>query len=110
MKIAIVGSRTIKKIDVETYLPRDCSEIVSGGAIGVDRFAAVYVREHGIKLTEFYPIYEKYGRGALILRNRQIVEYADQVLVFWDGKSKGTLFVMRYCEETRTPYRLILCL
>ena len=78
MKVAIIGSRSIKEVDFEKYLAQACDEIVSGGARGVDRCAAVYARERGIKLTEFYPLYQKYGRGAPILRNRQIVEYADE--------------------------------
>lgn len=82
MKVAIIGSRSITAVDFEKYLPQACDEIVSGGACGVDRCAAVYARERGIKLTEFYPLYQKYGRGAPILRNRQIVEYADEVLFF----------------------------
>ena len=109
MKIAIVGSRNIEEINIEKYLPKECDEIISGGALGVDRCAAVYAWEQGIKLTEFYPIYQKYGRGAPILRNRQIVEYADEILIFWDGKSKGTLSVIRYCEKMRKPYHIVLC-
>ena len=107
MKIAVVGSRGIETVDLEKYLPKECDEIVSGGAKGVDQCAAEYARRKQIKLTEFFPQYEKYGRAAPIRRNYQIVEYADQVLAFWDGTSKGTLSVIKYCEKTNTPHRVV---
>ena len=40
MKIAIVGSRSVSGIDLENYI-RECDEIVSGGAKGVDACAAI---------------------------------------------------------------------
>ena len=36
MRIAIVGSRNIWVDDLESYLPAGVTEIVSGGAKGVD--------------------------------------------------------------------------
>ena len=107
MKIAIIGSRTIDLQNLSDYLPDNISEIVSGGAKGIDTLAAQYAREKGIALTEFLPDYARYGRGAPIVRNKQIVEYADEVLAFWDGKSKGTLSVIKYCEKIGKKCRVI---
>jgi predicted Rossmann fold nucleotide-binding protein DprA/Smf involved in DNA uptake len=103
MIVAVVGSRSIEKIDLSQYLPVDCTEIVSGGAKGVDQCAAAYAKKNKLKLTEFLPEYEKYGKAAPLVRNRQIAEYADKILAFWDGKSKGTLFVIRYCQKIGKP-------
>ena len=72
---------------------------MSGGARGIDTCAAEFARAHGLKLTEFLPDYARYGKGAPIVRNKQIAEYADEVLAFWDGKSRGTLSVIKYCEK-----------
>lgn len=107
MKIAVIGSRNAYIEDLSPYLPADCTEIVSGGAKGIDTCAAAYARAHGLLLTEFLPQYEKYGRAAPIVRNRQIVEYADAVLAVWDGKSKGTASVIRYCETLGKPCRIL---
>ena len=74
MKIAVIGSRRITEVDLERYVT-GCDEIVSGGAAGVDSCAAEYARENGLKLTEFLPQYEHYGRAAPIKRNKEIVEY-----------------------------------
>ena len=98
MKLAVVGSRGIFTIDLEKYVI-GVDEIVSGGAKGVDLCAADFARSHNIKLTEFVPEYSRFGRAAPLVRNKQIVEYADKVLVFWDGSSKGTKFVIDYAEK-----------
>ena len=108
MKIAVIGSRNLRIENIGEYIPSDCNEIVSGGAVGIDRCAAEYAVEKSIKLTEFLPIYEKYGRGAPIVRNRQIVDYADKILAFWDGKSRGTLSVIKYAEKQGKFCRVII--
>ena len=85
MNIAIVGGRdfsdyTLLKERLSRYIsiygvPEN---IVSGGAKGA------------IPLLVFKPDYQKYGRGATLVRNTQIIENADVVFAFWDGQSKGT--------------------
>ena len=108
MKIAVVGSRGITELDLAPYLS-DCDEIVSGGAKGVDACAAEYARTKGITLTEFLPEYTRYGKGAPMIRNRNIVDYADKVVAFWDGSSKGTLSVIQYAKKEGKPCKIILC-
>lgn len=106
MKIAVVGSRGSTVSDLEKYLPPETTEIVSGGAQGVDSSAKIYAEAHGIKLTEFLPEYDKYGRSAPLKRNILIIEYADLVLAFWDGKSRGTKYVIDTCKKMRIPVRV----
>lgn len=101
MKIAIIGSRDLTVSDLGCYLPKNTTEIVSGGARGIDTCAREYAQANGIKLTEFLPDYEKYGRGAPIKRNRKIIDYADAVIAFWDGRSRGTGYVIDQCFLSR---------
>lgn len=108
MKVAIVGSRSIVMKDFSEYLPADVTEIVSGGAHGIDRSAAAYAQSHGIPLTEFLPDYTQYGKSAPLRRNVQIIEYADIVLVFWDGRSRGSKFVIDNCKKRGKPYKTFL--
>ena len=108
MKVAVVGSRGIFAIDIGMYIS-DGDEIVSGGAVGVDSCAAEYAKKNGLKLTVFLPQYERYGRAAPIERNKKIVDYADKIIAFWDGKSKGTLSVIKYAEKTGKLCEIILC-
>lgn len=99
MKVAIIGSRSLSIDNLGSYLPAETTEIVSGGAKGIDTTAHEYALANSIKLTEFLPDYKKYKRGAPLKRNLQIIEYADLVLAFWDGKSKGTKFVIDNCKK-----------
>ena len=108
MKVAVIGSRGLSVPNLEKYLPEGTTEIVSGGARGVDTSAKEYALTHGLKLTEFLPEYDKYGRGAPLKRNITIIEYADLVLAFWDGKSHGTKFVIDHCRERGVPVRVFL--
>ncbi len=108
MKVAIIGSRSLKIEDLGKYLPPDITEIVSGGAKGIDACAEKYAENNKIKLTVFLPDYKKYKRGAPLKRNLQIIDYADLVIAFWDGKSKGTKFVIDNCNERSKPINVIL--
>ena len=103
MRVAVIGSRGLHVDHLEDYLPEGTTEIVSGGARGVDSCARKYALRHGLKLTEFLPEYEKYGRGAPLRRNVTIIEYADLVLAFWDGKSRGTNYVIDSCKKRNIP-------
>ncbi|MBP3381637.1 MAG: hypothetical protein J6L00_03230 [Clostridia bacterium] len=94
MKVAIIGSRTLQVNDLGEYLPIGISEIVSGGAKGIDTQAREYAKKNNLPLKEFLPEYHKYGRSAPLKRNLQIVAYADTVVAFWDGVSKGTKYVI----------------
>lgn len=107
MKIAIVGSRSITLTNIGEYISEH-DELVSGGAKGIDSCVADYARKNGIKLTEFLPEYERYARSAPIIRNKKIVDYADKVIALWDGKSKGTLSVIKYAEKTGKPCKVFL--
>lgn len=108
MKVAVIGSRGLTVSNIEKYLPEDVTEIVSGGAKGVDASAREYALSHGIKLTEFLPEYTKYRRNAPFKRNAAIVEYSDFIIAFWDGQSKGTKFVIDECRRTEKPVKVIM--
>ncbi len=103
MRVAVIGSRGLRVDHLEDYLPEDVTEIISGGARGIDTCAKNYALAHGLKLTEFLPEYEKYGRGAPLRRNITIIEYADLVLAFWDGTSRGTKYVIDTCKQRNIP-------
>lgn len=107
MRVAVIGSRSLRVPNLGQYLPENTVEIVSGGARGVDISAREYALANGIKLREFLPDYGKFGRIAPLKRNISIIEYADQVLAFWDGKSPGTRFVIENCRRMGVPITVI---
>ena len=108
MKVAVIGSRGLRVSDLGRYLPENTTEIVSGGAKGVDTSAREYAKSNGIKLTEFLPEYTRFGRSAPLKRNIAIIEYSDIVLAFWDGKSRGTKFVIDNCRRLGVEVRVYI--
>ena len=107
MKLAIIGSRNIHVDNLSDHIPKETTEIVSGGAKGVDTCAEKCAYELGIKLTVFLPEYQKYGRSAPLKRNLLIAEYADKALAFWDGSSKGTLYTIKAFEKLKKDVHII---
>lgn len=82
--------------------------IISGGAVGVDRWAADAAREHGLQLVEILPDWNAHGKAAGIIRNREIVRQAEAVVAFWDGKSKGTRSTIEMAAEARKLVRVFV--
>ncbi|MBQ2945187.1 MAG: DUF2493 domain-containing protein [Clostridia bacterium] len=113
MKVAIVGSRNSCEEDYKFLLneiPANASEIISGGAKGIDKLATRFANERCLKLTEITPDYESApaARSAPLIRNKEIVDKADMVFAFWDGESKGTAFTVSYCLTSGKPVKVII--
>ena len=96
-KVIIAGTRTFEDYDfLCRYADKKLSqivggvEIVSGGARGADALGERYARDRGYDLKVFPADWNRYGKRAGYLRNRQMAEYADALLAFWDGRSRGT--------------------
>lgn len=107
MKLAIIGSRTICNINIADYIMERPTEIISGGAKGIDTLAAKYAKENNIPITEFLPDYAKYGKAAPIVRNQLIINNSDKVIAFWNGKSRGTLTSINMARKAGKPIQII---
>lgn len=107
MKIAVIGSRTVADIDFDAIGAKDGDAIISGGARGADSLAAAEARRRGLDVVEYLPEYERYGRGAPIVRNRQIVAACDRLVAFWDGKSRGTAFTIQEARKIGKHVKII---
>lgn len=97
MKLIIAGSRhftNITRYDIEKYINffniEDITEIISGGASGVDNAASWYAKENNILFTLFSADWHKYGKVAGPIRNEEMALYGDELLLIWDGKSRGS--------------------
>lgn len=92
MKLAVVGSRKWAMPHIITKTLDDVypDEIVTGGAEGADKFAEAWALLHHVPCKVFKPDWNKYGKKAGALRNREIVDYCDFLVAFWDGRSRGT--------------------
>jgi uncharacterized phage-like protein YoqJ len=107
MKLAIVGSRSLK-INIERFVDKNATMIISGGAIGIDTAAANFAKNNNLPLCVFKPDYIKFGKSAPILRNKQIVKKADSILAIWDGKSRGTAHVIKLAKYFNKPTKICI--
>lgn len=72
---------------------------LSGGCRGTDILGERYAMERGYKVLRFSADWRKYGRAAGPIRNEKMVQKADLVIAFWDGKSKGTGSLIKYAKK-----------
>lgn len=109
MKLAIIGSRDFNNFDLleSNVVKTTPSLIISGGAKGADSLAEQYADKYQVEMLVFKPDWKQFGRGAGIVRNRQIVDAADHIMAFWDGKSKGTKSSIDYARITGKTVSII---
>lgn len=96
MKCIIAGSRTItdyalvaKTITASGWAD-EITEVVCGGAGGVDAKGHRWAEERGIPVRLMLADWSRYRKAAGPIRNEQMAKYADALIYVWDGKSKGT--------------------
>lgn len=106
MKAAIVGSRSLEPELPCELIGTDFSQIISGGAKGIDTSARNYAKKHRIQILEILPEYDLYGRAAPLKRNDWILTLADIVYIFWDGKSRGSDYMIKSCRKLQKPMKL----
>lgn len=96
--VAIIGSRSITTLNLDWYLDKDrIFQVVSGGANGVDSLVEKWAKKNKIDFVAFLPQYKIYGgKWAPIKRDEDMVNYCDELIAFWDGKSPGTDYTIKY--------------
>ena len=99
MKIMVAGSRSITEFDLSEYIPENAELIISGGASGIDTLAEKFADKHRISKLVIYPNYKLYGKAAPLKRNEIMVDLADEILIIWDGKSRGTKYTAEYAKK-----------
>lgn len=94
MKTIIAGSRNIEEyqviLDAIEASGFEITEVISGGAKGVDSLGERYGTEKSIPVKVFPADWESYGRKAGIMRNKEMAAYAEALIAVWDGNSPGT--------------------
>ena len=109
MKVIIAGSRNIQDFfavaNAIDYSKFKITEVVSGGAKGVDKLGEDWAKSSNTPCKVFKAAWDEldapgarvktgpYGNfnsRAGFDRNKLMAEYADALIAVWDGKSKGT--------------------
>ena len=114
-RVIIAGSRTCPEKDYELFervykilknLQEDI-EIVSGTARGADRFGEWFASECGFKVKRFPAEWDKYGKSAGYIRNKEMADYATHLIALWDGVSRGTSHMIKLAKEKGLKVRVV---
>lgn len=124
MKVAIVGDREITDYSViEKAVEQsgfNITEVVSGGARGVDNLAERWARDHNVPCKVFKADWnnlrapgavvktnkwrKKYNANAGFQRNQDIVDYAEAVIAIQpNGPTSGTQDTVRKTKKAKKP-------
>lgn len=113
-RVIVAGSRTIddydfvkKKLDILLKRKKNVV-IICGMARGADQLGERYAKENDLEI-EYYPAdWDKYGKSAGYIRNKQMARNADALIAFWDGVSKGTKNMIEIARKDDLPIRTCL--
>lgn len=118
MKLIIAGSRDLNQINstfiVQTMAKyeisyKDIDEVVSGCSGRVDHAGAEWATRLSRTLKSFHADWDTFGNGAGPVRNRKMADYADALLVIWDGVSKGSHNMLSEMKARNKPiYEVII--
>lgn len=131
-KVIIAGSRSFNDyVFLKTKLDEILNEevvIISGGAKGTDSLGKQYGIEKGYRIEEYLPewsnlnvepciiktnTYGKYNAMAGHNRNRKMLEQVINnddkgfIIVFWDGKSKGTKNMIDIAQKENIDVKIV---
>lgn len=82
-------------------------EIVSGTANGADTLGEQYAQDFLYPVKRFPADWKSHGRAAGIKRNTQMAEYADALVAFWDGVSRGTKNMIGQAKEHKLQVQVV---
>lgn len=115
-RLVVAGCRdyndySVASVEIEKHIQTlDANRsviIISGCAEGADKLGERYATEHHLNIERYPAEWEKYGKYAGPKRNAQMAKVADGVLVFWDGKSRGTKNMIENAKKANKPYVII---
>ena len=104
MRTIIAGSRTASLTNVYQAIELcpwkdDISVVVSGTARGADTYGDSWAKEKNIPIVQYKPDWDGLGKAAGFIRNQQMAENADALILVWDGQSHGSKHMLSCAEK-----------
>jgi hypothetical protein len=112
-KVIVAGGRDFSDYDLlkskldNLLVDRDPVEIVSGTARGADKLGEFYAKRTQLAVALFPANWDLYGKSAGYRRNEEMAEYADALVAFWDGKSRGTKHMIDLANKSGIQVRVV---
>ena len=113
MKVIIAGGREFDNYELlcekcDNILQNESDiEIVSGTCKGADLLGEDYANEKGYSIKQFPADWKKHQKSAGAIRNKQMALYADALICFWDGKSRGSKNMIDTANNNDLKVRVI---
>jgi hypothetical protein len=112
VKVIIAGSRTChdgslvwKALDESKF---EITELISGGAQGVDTLGENWARSKNIPVKTYKPHYAiENPRVAPLLRNTDMARDGDALIAIWKDQSRGTAHMIECMEKAGKPMEII---
>ena len=115
MKVIIAGSRSMTDIErvfneLDSYNEFEITEGVCGMAKGVDIIGKEWCLTKGIPVKEFPADWEKFGKAAGPIRNKQMGIYSDCAIVIYNPEiSKGSKNMIDTMKKLGKPvYEVVI--
>lgn len=89
-------------------VPWKITEVVCGGARGADSLGFDWAMVKELPATMFHPDWDKFGKRAGFIRNREMAEYAEALVAFWDGWSPGTRNMIDTAHQLRLRVHIFM--
>lgn len=115
-KLIVAGGRDFTNADLLARSLCDLADgiyadkaisIVSGMARGADNLGYLFAIKHNVVKYQFPADWNQYGKRAGMIRNKQMGDFADGLLAFWDGQSRGTKQMIEYMRSLGKPVHII---
>ena len=112
LKVIIAGGRDFNDYDsLKSFCDhllqnKDDVEVVCGLARGADQLGKDYAEKMGYPVARFPAQWDEFGKSAGYIRNEQMAKYADAVIIFWDGNSKGTKHMIDLAKKHELNLRI----
>lgn len=112
MKVIVAGSRTftdypILRDALDMLSDETDIEIVSGTARGADSMGERWARDNNKAIHRFVPDWDGLGKSAGYRRNEDMAKFADAVICFWDGESRGTKHMIDLAKQYKLKLKII---
>ena len=112
MKVIVAGGRNFDNFRLLYSVLNELStgdetlEIVSGGARGADSLGECWATLANKPIKRFLPNWTTYGKAAGPMRNKEMANYADHLILFWDGTSPGSKSMLNEMVKLNKPVKL----
>ena len=107
MRVIVAGSRHCKDYNlVERAIAESgfhVTEIVSGGAPGIDSCGQSWAKDHQVTCVIFPAEWGEFGLKAGPIRNSQMSSYGEALVLIWDGFSPGSADMKKKVQARNLP-------